>query len=37
MDAGKRTINDIFNGNRVLEIPFFKDPMYGEYLSGSDY
>ena len=23
MDAGKRTINDIFNGNRVLEIPFF--------------
>ena len=24
MDAGKRTINDIFNGNRVLEIPFFQ-------------
>lgn len=24
MDAGKRSINDIFNGNRVLEIPFFQ-------------
>lgn len=24
MDAGKRTINDIFNRNRVLEIPFFQ-------------
>ncbi|WP_241489206.1 DUF262 domain-containing protein [Chryseobacterium indologenes] len=24
MDAGKRTINDIFNGNRVLEVPFFQ-------------
>lgn len=24
MDAGKRTINDVFNGSRVLEIPFFQ-------------
>lgn len=24
MDAGKRTINDLFNGNRILEIPFFQ-------------
>ena len=24
MDAGKRIINDIFNGSRVLEIPFFQ-------------
>lgn len=24
MEAGKRTINDIFNGNRILEIPFFQ-------------
>jgi len=24
MEAAKRTINDIFNGNRVLEIPFFQ-------------
>ena len=24
MDAGKKTINDIFNGNRILEIPFFQ-------------
>jgi uncharacterized protein with ParB-like and HNH nuclease domain len=24
MAAGKRTINDIFNGNRILEIPFFQ-------------
>lgn len=24
MEAGKRTVNDIFNGNRILEIPFFQ-------------
>lgn len=24
MDASKKTINDIFNGNRILEIPFFQ-------------
>lgn len=24
MDAGRRTISDIFNGNRILEIPFFQ-------------
>jgi uncharacterized protein with ParB-like and HNH nuclease domain len=24
MEANKRSINDIFNGNRVLEIPFFQ-------------
>ena len=24
MDAGKRTINDIFTGNKMLEIPFFQ-------------
>lgn len=24
MQAAKRTINDIFNGNRILEIPFFQ-------------
>ena len=24
MDAGKRTISDIFNGNRILEVPFFQ-------------
>lgn len=24
MEAGKRTINDIFNGSHVLEIPFFQ-------------
>ena len=24
MEAGKRTINDIFNGSRILEIPFFQ-------------
>jgi len=24
MEAGKRTINDVFNGSRVLEIPFFQ-------------
>jgi len=24
MEAGKRSISDIFNGNRILEIPFFQ-------------
>lgn len=24
MEAGKRTINDLFNGNRTLKIPFFQ-------------
>ena len=24
MDAGKRTINDIFNGGKILEIPYFQ-------------
>ena len=24
MDAGKRTINEIFNGSRILEVPFFQ-------------
>lgn len=24
MDSGKKSISDIFNGNRVLEIPFFQ-------------
>ena len=24
MDAGKRTINEVFNGSRILEIPFFQ-------------
>lgn len=24
MDAGRRTINEIFNGSRMLEIPFFQ-------------
>ena len=25
MDAGKRTINDIFTGSKMLEIPFFQN------------
>ena len=24
MDAGKRTINEIFNGSKILEVPFFQ-------------
>ena len=24
MEAGKRTISEIFNGGRILEIPFFQ-------------
>ena len=38
MDAGKRTLNDIFNGNRILEIPFFQrsyvwdEPQWSRFL-----
>lgn len=35
MDAGKKTINEIFNGSRILEIPFFKEPMFGMSLNGN--
>ncbi len=24
MEAGKRTISEIFNGSRILEVPFFQ-------------
>ena len=24
MEAGKRTVDDIFNGNKILEVPFFQ-------------
>lgn len=24
MDAGKKTISDVLNGNRILRIPFFQ-------------
>lgn len=24
MEAGKRTINDVFNGSKILEVPFFQ-------------
>lgn len=35
MDAGKRTINEIFNGSRLLEIPFFQRAyVWGETESG---
>lgn len=43
MEAGKRTINDIFNGNRILEIPFFqRSYVWGEkewvrFLSDMEY
>lgn len=32
MEAGKRTLFDIFNGNRILEIPFFQR----SYIWGED-
>lgn len=38
MEAGKKTISDIFNGNRILEIPYFqrayvwKDEQWGRLL-----
>ena len=38
MDAGKRTLNDIFNGNRILDIPFFQrsyvwdEPQWSRFL-----
>lgn len=39
MEAGKRSINDIFNGNKILEIPFFQrsyvwdSPQWERFLS----
>ena len=43
MEAGKRTINDIFNGNKILEIPFFQrayvwdTPQWERFLSDMEY
>ena len=43
MDAGKRTISDIFNGNRLLEIPFFqrtyvwKEEQWNRFLSDMEF
>ena len=37
MEAGKRTISDIFNGNRVLEIPFFQRSYVWVLTSGNDF
>jgi len=42
MDAGARRINDIFNGSRVLEIPFFqrayvwREEQWGRLLEGAE-
>lgn len=39
MEAGKRTLNEIFNGNRKIKIPFFqrayvwKEPQWERFLS----
>ena len=43
MDAGKRTISDIFNGNRLLQIPFFqrsyvwKEEQWSRFLSDMEF
>lgn len=43
MDAGKRSISDIFNGNRLLEIPFFqrtyvwKEDQWSRFLSDMEF
>lgn len=43
MEAGKRSINDIFNGNKILEIPFFQrayvwdNPQWERFLSDMEH
>ncbi len=43
MDAGRRTINDIFTGNKILEIPFFQrayvwnDKNWERFLEDAEY
>ena len=43
MDAGKRTINEIFNGSKILEVPFFqrayvwKEPNWERFLEDVEY
>lgn len=43
MEAGKRTISDIFNGNRLLEIPFFqrtyvwKEEQWARFISDMEF
>jgi uncharacterized protein with ParB-like and HNH nuclease domain len=43
MEAGKRSINDIFNGNKILEIPFFQrsyvwdEPQWERFLSDMEF
>jgi uncharacterized protein with ParB-like and HNH nuclease domain len=43
MEAGKRSINDIFNGHRILEIPFFqrsyvwKDQQWERFIQDMEY
>lgn len=43
MQAGKSSINDIFNRNRILEIPFFQrayiwdDPQWERFLTDMEY
>ncbi len=43
MEAGKRSINDIFNGNKILEIPFYQrayvwdTPQWERFLADMEY
>ena len=43
MDAGKRTINEIFNGSKILEVPFFQrayvwsEPNWERFLEDVEY
>lgn len=34
MDARKALITDIFNNSTLIEIPFFKDLMFGKKICG---
>ena len=43
MDAGRRTINEIFNGSKILEVPFFQrayvwsEPNWERFLEDVEY
>ena len=37
MDAHKALITNIFNNSTLVEVPFFRDRMCGEKISGGDF
>jgi len=36
MKAENRMLGDVLNGTRLLEIPFFKEPMFGKKTNGKE-